>query len=280
MLNEMTAIIGVGLEKCGTTTAHDILKLSEKISAPSRKETFYFNRDYIHGVSKYEELYKDQIGKKFHLDITPSYYHVPGTYERINKFFKNKLILLFLRDPIHRAISHYIHDIYNHKIESFPEINIPDFDHLSKFHNEYFVDLKEIIIKTKCAFHESELLIIYMQDIKNGKFIRTIEDALGEKLNVPFNSHISNESKPILFNMDTDNRLFIKRKNHPELKIDASKNQSEIISGFLRFCNLKKSITLSEYKKIKADLYSNIDYEQLGIDPKKIFMEKSYYSNL
>jgi len=272
------AIIGVGLEKSGTTSAFDILKLSKKISSPSIKETFFFNKEYIEGDVAYKNLYKNKDGKKFHLDITPSYYRVPGTYTRINNFFKKKLVVLFLRDPIHRALSHYWHDIRHHKIIDFPKIDIPNFEDLAKSFNYYFVSINEVVSQLRNSFNNDELLICYISDIKNGKFINKIEEKIGESLEISFEEKVSNPRQPIHITSNQLENIIIKRpsyKNNIEIEVN-NDNYQEIVYGLCKFNNLKKAISKDEYYEIKHNLYSKIRFEELGINPSKLFENRPY----
>ncbi len=57
MLGSKIHLIGIGLEKCGTTTAHDVLKQSPIVMTPTPNETFFYNRKYEKGRQYYRSLY-------------------------------------------------------------------------------------------------------------------------------------------------------------------------------------------------------------------------------
>lgn len=270
------AIIGVGYEKAGTTSAHDILKSSKKISAPCVKETFFFNQHYESGAKYYSSLYKSNKHAKFHLDITPSY-HRRGMkiFKRINDFFEKKIIILFLRDPIHRAFSHYWHDIFYHKIEEFPTLDIEDFDSYTNDYNKYFLNLNKTLTDINHSFKKEEVLICYLEDVHSGNFINLLENKIGESLEIRFKEKQSNKKKIPSFSIDSG-KLRIFRENHPVKipPVDINKNFKDIIGGLVKFAAFKRSISLSEYKKIKERLYSNIRFEEFDIEPQKLFANK------
>lgn len=265
------AIIGVGLEKSGTTSAHNILKNSKKIAAPSKKETFFFNKYFENGTKFYESLYNYSHSSKFHLDITPSYHrHSNIAYKRINDFFKRKIIVLFLRDPIHRAFSHYWHDIYFHKTSEFPNFSIKDFDSFKGSFNKYFIDINNLVSNIMTSFKKDEILICYLDDVRTGNFIGMIEEKLGESLELNFESKNSNKKKVPFFSI-IENKLIIKRELFPDKVININQNYKKIIEGLSSFANLKRNISLDEYQEIKYNLYSDIKYPELGINQEKLF---------
>lgn len=111
-------LIGIGVEKCGTTSLFSFLSLySNLIAIPRLKETRFFSDKYEYGESHYLSLFKkeDLDADKWLLDFTPGYFRRQKTLERISGAKVKSLVsILLLRNPVQRAFSHYWHDIYLH----------------------------------------------------------------------------------------------------------------------------------------------------------------------
>lgn len=110
-LRKKPIILGVGLEKCGTTSLYDYLTLSERISAPYPKEIGFFKGDtYRNGLLWYAahfDLSRDAL-----LDCTPTYHWTHNTFKRIREAFENFVIFILLRNPMERCLSAYCHRNY------------------------------------------------------------------------------------------------------------------------------------------------------------------------
>ena len=107
-------IVGLGVEKCGTTSLVELLSRVPGILVPRRKETFFFNRHFESGADWYRGLFPPAEGGRAFLDFTPSYFRSPAALERLAAFPTRKKLLLLVRHPVQRAYSHYLHDLANH----------------------------------------------------------------------------------------------------------------------------------------------------------------------
>jgi hypothetical protein len=107
-------IVGLGVEKCGTTSLVELLSRVPGILVPRRKETFFFNRHFEAGADWYRGLFPAAAGARAFLDFTPSYFRSPAALERLAAFPTRKKLLLLIRHPVQRAYSHYLHDLDNH----------------------------------------------------------------------------------------------------------------------------------------------------------------------
>jgi hypothetical protein len=103
--------ICVGAQKSGTTTLHHILQQHPSIFLPDCKECHFFDTgDYHNGIHWYYQTYFAKATES-HLngEITPSYMVMPEVAGRLAETVDNNLKLLFLlRDPVDRAVSHFI----------------------------------------------------------------------------------------------------------------------------------------------------------------------------
>ena len=118
----------VGAARCGTTSLYNYLNQHPDIFLPNIKELNYFSRVESKDSSDYKEPKKDQqyhtkIIKSEHTynslfnnskenqingDISPSYLWDTETANRIYKHNPKAKIIISLRNPIHRAFSHYV----------------------------------------------------------------------------------------------------------------------------------------------------------------------------
>jgi len=93
-----------GFQKAGTTYLHTMLIQHPDIYLTKSKELEYFSRDF--GKSAYEN-YFNQIGSEvYYGDISPQYLYTPGTAKNIRKYRHDTKIIILIRDPIERFISH------------------------------------------------------------------------------------------------------------------------------------------------------------------------------
>ncbi|MGO1118005.1 sulfotransferase domain-containing protein [Rhodovibrionaceae bacterium A322] len=113
-------IVGVGMEKCGSSTIHDLLELVPDVATPSEKETYFFNEHLMKGPDWYHGLYSFTGKEKAFLDFTPLYFRELGALEAIREFPTQKRIIMMLRNPVKRAFSFYQHDIRMHMCEGSP----------------------------------------------------------------------------------------------------------------------------------------------------------------
>ncbi|KAI8110471.1 hypothetical protein M9435_002145 [Picochlorum sp. BPE23] len=104
------SIIIAGVPKGGTTDLfHKLPDLGLGIVRGQRKELGFFNRaeDSWHDY-RMSLLNGHQSGAGVYtIDGTPSYFMSPSAPERIAKYSKDSKIILLLRDPYERALSHY-----------------------------------------------------------------------------------------------------------------------------------------------------------------------------
>lgn len=108
-MNEMRLeFVCSGIQKCGTTTLHEWLLNTDGIVLPHTKEAPYFSTDNFttKGVGEYFRLNfpneRGVVGK-----CTPQYMMYTRSAERLAVHNKQMKIIVILRNPIERLISHY-----------------------------------------------------------------------------------------------------------------------------------------------------------------------------
>ena len=118
-------IFVVGGAKCGTTWLHNVLALRSDVSLPEQKETNFFafmgeevhftgphddentNKYTVRSLEKYHSLF--DIGKRYWIEVCPSYLYVEKSAKNIFEYNPNSKIIIILRDPVARAWSNYQH---------------------------------------------------------------------------------------------------------------------------------------------------------------------------
>lgn len=99
----------VGVAKAGTTSLYHYLKKHPDVYMPDKKEIHFFDRYHYRGPNWYlnrfrggEETQKIAVG-----EATPIYCFDPACMERIYDFNPEMKIIIALRNPTARAISHF-----------------------------------------------------------------------------------------------------------------------------------------------------------------------------
>ncbi len=106
----------IGVEKGGTTWLHAQLKKHPEIFLPHTKEIHFFNKyssnfiahDYYNlGLDWYLEFFKEYEGQQAIGEVTPMYICDPEAPSRIKQTLPDVKLIALLRNPVHRAYSHY-----------------------------------------------------------------------------------------------------------------------------------------------------------------------------
>src|SRR5215211_986874 len=130
-----------GTMKGGTTQLYHFITLHPDIDRAKSKEIHYFTLNYDKG----EEWYLDHFPSKPNKligEASPTYFHcaetstIPAMIKRMNDRMK---IILIVRDPVERAVSHYNHFC---KINQYPDVMAMDV-------NEFFnIPFREILTRS------------------------------------------------------------------------------------------------------------------------------------
>jgi len=100
-------LIGAGIAKAGTTLLYDLLQKHPQIRRGNVKELHYFDYGEDHNKAAYDELFVPGDGLK--MDITPMYMCGEDCVNTMAQVLdpKKVAIVVLLRDPVERALSHY-----------------------------------------------------------------------------------------------------------------------------------------------------------------------------
>lgn len=118
----LPSFLVIGAQKCGTTSLFQYLKAHPQIFPGAKKEIHFFDggnspdQDIFETAG--EEWYRAHFPKSSKLiagsqvfEASPSYLYIPKAAERISAMLPNARLVVLLRDPVQRAISHYGHNL-------------------------------------------------------------------------------------------------------------------------------------------------------------------------
>ncbi len=101
----------IGVKKGGTRALIEMLSSHPGIKI-SVKEVHYFSRQYEKGLKWYVDQMPLATENDIVLEKSPSYFTSQAAVQRIYDHSKTVKLVLILRNPIDRAVSDYIHNIY------------------------------------------------------------------------------------------------------------------------------------------------------------------------
>lgn len=166
MSHHLPNLVIIGAMKCGTTSLHNYLKLHPQIyMAPTKELDFFIKKRpfYQKGLSWYKSNFnREQAnGKDIIGEASPNYtkcHAFPGVPECMHEVIPNAKLIYILRDPVKRAVSHYLHQYiarYEHREvnEAFQSFDSNHYVKSSQygFQIEQFLpyyDLENILVTT------------------------------------------------------------------------------------------------------------------------------------
>ncbi len=101
--------LGLGVQKGGTTTLHQMLAEHPEVFLPEQKEVHYFSLHYAEGPAWYAAHYEALAPGQRCGDITPYYLFHPEAPARIKVLLPTARLLVLLRDPVQRTLSQLFH---------------------------------------------------------------------------------------------------------------------------------------------------------------------------
>ena len=191
----MTNLFIVGAAKSATTSFHDYLSQHPEINMSSVKEPNFFSSEevsndnlYYRGaplvksIEDYESLFIQKDILKIWGESSVSYLFYPDVANRLKEYNVESKVLIFLRNPIQRAFSHYLMDftagyfnlLFSELIKN-SELNSKAYQQtiLQSF---YFDKVKHYLE----VFGDKKVKIIILEEIKNNtnSVMKDIEDFL------------------------------------------------------------------------------------------------------
>jgi hypothetical protein len=120
----------IGTMKGGTTILYDYISTHPRVQRGTQKESHYFSMYANRELDWYIRQFPDRPEEHFSIDASPTYFDVanmPTIPAYIKKAVPEARIILIVRDPIERAISHFEHlRTVSHR-ELFASIDVNEF---------------------------------------------------------------------------------------------------------------------------------------------------------
>ena len=103
----------LGAQKAGTTALYSYLRRHPSITGPSWKEVSYFDRHYARGEAWYRGNFPNKARTRGKLvgEASPSYVFHPLAPQRVRELVPEARLVVLVRNPIDRALSHYQHEV-------------------------------------------------------------------------------------------------------------------------------------------------------------------------
>ena len=134
----------IGAQKAGTSSLFEYLREHPQVAVPFRKEIHYFDLNYLKGLNWYKWHFPLLFNKKKSLrfEATPCYMINPIIPKRMALINDQIKIIIMLREPIHRAYSHYQHNlrIKNRENRSFEKAIEDEIDYIPKIIKRIYED--------------------------------------------------------------------------------------------------------------------------------------------
>ncbi len=101
----------IGVNKSGTSWLYHLLRQHPKICMSDIKELYYFGEEYPEMMDEYHSHFRFDHDSLYNGEATPTYYRNAGTAVQIKEYNSEAKLLVIVRDPIKRFLSHF----YYHK---------------------------------------------------------------------------------------------------------------------------------------------------------------------
>ena len=130
MVRRMPEIFIIGIMKGGTTILYDYLCTHPRVVPGASKEIHYFSLYSDRGPEWYLSHFPERGERFLSIDASPTYFDVaytPAIPGFIKSAVPNAKVILIIRDPVERAVSHFNHlKLVSYK-DSFKDIDINEF---------------------------------------------------------------------------------------------------------------------------------------------------------
>lgn len=174
-----------GAAKCGTTYLLDSLALHPRIAVSEPKETLYFSNQkpwglHERGQSYYARCFANRRAGQLIGEASPHYFVDPASPGLIAAEAPETKLIFLIRDPVSRAVSHYIHLLKGgHDLPPLAEFVLSDDERAINLraHSEYL----KAFARFDAYFHPSNMLILLQEEmaLDPRKVLLKVTDFLG-----------------------------------------------------------------------------------------------------
>jgi hypothetical protein len=109
----LPSVLVIGAQRSGTTSLHRALAAHPRMLSPRRdKGVHYFDTvDYTRGLGWYRAHFPIADGDRMAVESSPYYLFHPAVPARVEADLPLAKLIVLLRDPVERAISHHRHEV-------------------------------------------------------------------------------------------------------------------------------------------------------------------------
>ncbi len=114
----LPTFVTIGSMKGGTSALHDYLRAHPQVCMSKPKETNFFYEPAGHDLDWYRSCFRgtgEQYGES-----SPNYtkrHLVDGVAERMHALLPDVRLIYLVRDPIDRAVSHFLHNVVKNRVQ-------------------------------------------------------------------------------------------------------------------------------------------------------------------
>ncbi|MGL5063601.1 MAG: tetratricopeptide repeat protein [Microcoleus sp.] len=186
----------IGSQRCGTTSLYSYLSQHPQILTPIKKEMDFFSWHFHRGIDWYLAHFPQLPESRQFItgEASPSYFDCRETPQRLHAQFPQVKLILLLRNPVDRAISHFHRLVeLNWESRGFDRAISDEFERLNR-NPEYIIGEEpgnylargrylEFIKNWLALFPREQLLVLQSEDLYAGA-AETVDRVL-EFLNLP-----------------------------------------------------------------------------------------------
>ena len=236
----------LGTMKGGTTVLSEFINAHMHAAAAKQKEIHYFSLNQYKGVDWYKGHFSSDTDRLTG-DASPTYFDmaissaIPKSIERLMPEVK---MILIVRDPVDRAISHFSHLCHVNKIQELVDVDINDFfgrSFTNAFRQTYSLDYYLALVLSFSTYYRKYLNYLSVFN-KKQLLVITNEELLKHPQNVmakvfkflglcPFKSELFEKFKystgPSKRNISDENLLKLKDYLYPDYEVFCEKSGLE-----------------------------------------------------
>ena len=176
----------VGVMKCGTEALSTFLAIHPEVAMQMKLHTvLFFNKNYAKGYDWYKNKMACSSEGQITIEKSPQYFAARYVPERIHAMNSSVKLIIIVREPIKRAISHYTHvvDIKPGRYpDSFEETIMNPLGKIDQEHEAIFMSLYSIQMKRWLEYFKMDQIHIVNGDnfkVNPTEELNKLEDFLG-----------------------------------------------------------------------------------------------------